>query len=51
MRQVGHLIADALSGEDTEEMRAKVISAVKDLTDSLPLYPEMREWLKPIVED
>ena len=50
MREVGHLIAGVLQNQDTEESRAKVLAAVKQLTDSLPLYPEMREWLQPVGE-
>jgi glycine hydroxymethyltransferase len=47
MRSVGHLIADALT-KDTDAGRAGVLAGVKELVDSHPLYPEMREWLKPV---
>jgi glycine hydroxymethyltransferase len=50
MREVAYLIADTLKRDDTEENRAKIISGVKELTDSLPLYSEMREWLQPVEE-
>jgi glycine hydroxymethyltransferase len=49
MREVGYLIADALKEEPTEENREKIIAGVKALTDAYPLYPEMREWLLPVV--
>ncbi len=50
MREIGHLIAGVLQNDDTEENRNAVKAAVKQLSDNLPLYPEMREWLKPVGE-
>lgn len=48
MRKVGNLIADAVLKDNTEEHRAAVMAGVKELAAAHPLYPEMRDWLKPV---
>jgi glycine hydroxymethyltransferase len=48
MRAVGNLIADAVLKDNTEENRNAVMAGVKALSAAHPLYPEMREWLKPV---
>jgi glycine hydroxymethyltransferase len=48
MRTVGHLIADAVLKDNTEEQRQAIMAGVKELAAAHPLYAEMREWLKPV---
>jgi glycine hydroxymethyltransferase len=48
MRATGNLIADAVLKDNTEENRKAIMAGVKELAMMHPLYPEMREWLKPV---
>jgi glycine hydroxymethyltransferase len=53
MARVANLVADVIQAELTEDTRQRVIAEVAELAKSYPLYPELRQVLKPVelVED
>jgi glycine hydroxymethyltransferase len=48
MHRVAELLAKALKDGNSEAVQAEVKHGVAELAASLPLYKEMREWLKPV---
>jgi glycine hydroxymethyltransferase len=48
MARVANLVADVLGAELTDDTHQRVIAEVAELAAAYPLYPELREVLKPV---
>jgi glycine hydroxymethyltransferase len=50
MRRTGELIAALLKAPQDAAVRERVVAGVGEMTRALPLYKELRDWLKPVEE-
>jgi glycine hydroxymethyltransferase len=48
MDEVAGIIGDTLLKENSESLKQDLAERVRSLTSDFPLYPELRDWLKPV---
>jgi glycine hydroxymethyltransferase len=50
MRRTGELIVKVLRAPADEAVKSEVVASIAEMTRAMPLYKELRDWLKPVAE-